>query len=583
MEKIKLLIADDVPQTRKDIIRLLYFEDDMEVLGEAADGIEALKRISELGPDVVLMDINMPQMDGISATERICRLYPTVAVVIISIQGEPEYMKKAMFAGARDYLVKPLSSEEMASSIRNVYKQLKQRARQAQSYTVDTPEYGEQTSSGVESHHYNSLPSVYGDERPPQYNLPHKVDYQHMNQGKGTKIEGTVSQPRKYYRETESQHTLSHNAGSKYQGMPEEDMDDVSTHPQLDYSELTPQHDFAQTEKRQHPVQPESEQVTETPATSPVQRQQQNISKPAPQPDSMQKEQQKLAPPPAAEKAPAASSVQRQEKPGSTADEKPLGLVTTVFCGKGGVGKTTLATNLAVVLAQNGKKRVALIDLDLQFGDIAVMLNLNDGKTVSELVREQETVSVEVLENYMLRHFTGIDILPAPVFPQHAEYVTSDHVEKIITCLKQVYDYIIVDTSPMFHDLNLQALDMSDQILLVVTRDISTIKNAKSSLNILDSLNYREKIRVVLNRCDQDLGVDVADLEKGLEIVVSHQIPSDERTAVSAINKGVPVVLSNSSSELAKSFRRMSERMVSGKRLPQEKQNKPLINRIFSL
>jgi pilus assembly protein CpaE len=469
MEKITILVADDVPQTRKDITRLLYFEEDMDVIGEAGDGVEALQKIGDLKPDVILMDINMPQMDGIAATERICELYPTVAVVIISIQGEPEYMKKAMFAGARDYLVKPLSSEEMANSIRNVYRQQKQRTRVSQVYTPPQPPQHETMQ-------------YVAEEKP-----------------------SMMAQP----------------AASS----PPQDL-------------MLPQKAITVENKTEAPAAPSA-----VPAVIP----------------------------------------QESHNAGQH-DEKPLGMVTTVFCGKGGVGKTTLATNLAVVLSQSGKKKVALIDLDLQFGDIAVMLNLTDGKTICELVREHETFSSEILQNYMLRHFTGIDILPAPVLPQHAEYVNPEHIEAIIKCLKQNYDYIIVDTSPMFHDINLQALDMSEQILLVVTRDIATIKNAKTSLNILDSLNYRERVRLVLNRSDQDLGVDIPDLEKGLEIVVSHQIPGDERTVVSAINKGVPVILSNSSSDIAKSFRRMSERMVSGKRLPvPEKQNKPLINRIFSL
>ncbi len=484
MKKITILVADDVPQTRKDITRLLYFEEDMEVIGEAGDGVDALQKIAALKPDVVLMDINMPQMDGIAATERICEQHPQVAVVIISIQGEPEYMKKAMFAGARDYLVKPLSSEEMAGSIRNVYRQQRQRAMKAQAQ--------EHTQPAVE-------PEV------------------------------------KQYSKEESQGR---------------------------YSE----------EPRQASPQREAWEIRNEPAAETFT---QNATPTATEPP----EPTPAATPPAFKQPP-----HEESRISSINEEKPLGLVTTVFCGKGGVGKTTLATNLAVVLAQNGKKKVALLDLDLQFGDISVMLNLNDGKTISELVLENETLDAQVLENYMIRHFTGIDILPAPVLPQHAEYVTSEHVEKIINCLKKNYDFIIIDTSPMFHDINLQALDMSDQIMLVVTRDISTIKNAKTSLNILDSLDYREKVRLVLNRCDQDLGVDIPDLEKGLEIVVSHQIPGDERTVVTAINKGVPVVLSNSSSDIAKSFRRMSERIVSGKRhTTQDKQNKPLINRIFSL
>lgn len=425
MEKIKLLVVDDIAQTRKDIIRLLYFEDDMDVVGEAGNGEEALAKIGELQPDVVLMDINMPQMDGITATEKAGQLYPQTAVVIISIQGESEYLKKAMVAGARDYLVKPLSSEEMAGTIRNVYKQKR------------------------------CMPLVQGPEVVP-----------------GSQVKPPAGQ-----------------AG--------------------------------------------------------------------------------ISGPPA---------------PQTQAEEKPLGHVSVLFCGKGGAGKTTIATNLAVVLAQQEKKRVALVDYDLQFGDISVMLNLTEGQNIGELAKESGELSVEMIESYMTRHFSGVDILPAPLFPQEAEYVTPRHAEQILRLLKASYDYIIVDTAPIFDEINLQALDMADQVFLVVTRDIATIKNAKTSLTILESLNYREKIRVVLNRSDQDLGVEIADLEKGLEITVSHQVTSDEKAVISAINKGVPAVISHPATEISRSFRRLGERMVNGRRVTSsDRQGKGMISRIFSL
>ncbi|MCR3921645.1 MAG: response regulator, partial [Firmicutes bacterium] len=440
MEKIKLLVVDDIAQTRKDIVRLLYFEDDMQVVAEAADGNEALKKIAELQPDVVLMDINMPHMDGITATERACQLYPHVAVVIISIQGESEYLKKAMVAGAREYLVKPLSSDEMAVTIRSVYKQQKLR--------------------GGHSYELEPLPAVIKQERV----APAAVDT----------------------------------------------------------------------------VQP----ITVAPGA--------NVPS-APL----------ISPPPATNTTSTVTAAVKQ----SIQTEQPLGNVTLVFSGKGGIGKTTIAANLAVVLAQNEKKKVALVDFDLQFGDISVMLNLNDGNNISDLVQATDTIGEEILADYLIRHFTGIDILPAPLFPQDAEYVTSEHTEMILQLLKKNYDYIVVDTAATFHEINLQAMEIADQILLVVTRDIAAIKNAKTSLNIMESLQYRNKIRVVLNRSDQDLGVEVADLEKGLEITVSHQVNGDEKSVISAINKGVPVVVSQPSADISKSLRRLGDRIANGRRV----------------
>ncbi|NLM46388.1 MAG: response regulator [Firmicutes bacterium] len=425
MEKIKVLVVDDVPQTRKDIIRLLYFEEDMQVVGEAGDGKEALQKIAELAPDVVLMDINMPVMDGITAAEKVSLLYPRTAVIIVSIQGETEYLKKAMVAGARDYLVKPLSSEEMAITIRSVHRQkMLQNSREKQDLFTEDLSF-----AGVKN----------GGQAP----------------GDG---------------------------GTK---------------------------------------------------------------------------------------------VQEAKQPGQ---------ILVIFSGKGGVGKTTVATNLAVVLAQQEKKKVALLDFDLQFGDISVLLNLNDGGNISELVRQADPITPEALDGYLIRHITGIDILPAPLFPQDAEYVSPAHTEIILSLLRQSYDYLVVDTPSVFNDITLQALEAADQILLLVTRDIAAIKNAKTTLNILESLDLREKVRIVLNRSDQDLGVDIPDLEKGLEITVAHQIVSDEKAVISAINKGIPVVISQASAEIARSFRRLGERTVNGRRLTlADKQGKSLITRIFSL
>ena len=224
-----------------------------------------------------------------------------------------------------------------------------------------------------------------------------------------------------------------------------------------------------------------------------------------------------------------------------------------------------------------------MVDYDLQFGDIAVMLNLRDGNNISDLVQSTEKITAADLADYVIRHFSGIDILPAPLFPQDAEYVTAEHTETILQLLKQQYDYVIVDTASIFNDINLQALEAAELILLVVARDIPTIKNAKTSLNILETLNYREKIRVVLNRSNQDLGVDIPDLETGLEITVAYQIVSDEKTVISAINKGAPVTVSHAGAEISRDLRRLGERIATGQRLASAEKQKGLITRIFSL
>src|SRR5690242_15471783 len=120
-DQIRVLIVDDIPETRDHLSKLLGFESDIEVIGAAASGREAIELASKLLPDVVLMDINMPDMDGISATERLSAEVPTAAVVMMSVQGEADYLRRSMLAGAREFLVKPFSSDELTASIRQVY------------------------------------------------------------------------------------------------------------------------------------------------------------------------------------------------------------------------------------------------------------------------------------------------------------------------------------------------------------------------------------------------------------------------------------------------------------------------------
>src|SRR5215831_1042060 len=120
-DQIRVLIVDDIPETRDHLTKLLGFESDIEVVGSAASGTEAISMASQMLPDVVLMDINMPDMDGIAATEKLSTQVPTASVVMMSVQGEADYLRRSMLAGAREFLVKPFSSDELTASIRQVY------------------------------------------------------------------------------------------------------------------------------------------------------------------------------------------------------------------------------------------------------------------------------------------------------------------------------------------------------------------------------------------------------------------------------------------------------------------------------
>lgn len=403
MDKIRVLIADDTAETRENIKRLLLFEKDMEVVDEATTGEEAVKLAEHLLPDVILMDINMPGLDGISATELISSRIPQVSIIIMSVQRECEYVKKAMYVGARDFLAKPFTIQELTDTIRKVYSKEQNRYR---NMTINTD------------------PAV-------------KVS-------------------------TESQ-------------------------------------------------------------------------------------------------------------------------IITVFSTKGGVGKSTIASNLAVSIYQQTRKKVALLDLDLQFGDIAIMFNILPKHTISEIVQETDSLDIDLLESYFVKHSTGISVLPAPTKPENAELVSGAHVEKILQVLKENYDYVIIDTPSLFDETTLVALDMSTQILLLVTLELPTIKNVKVSIDVLDSLHLKDKVKMVLNMSSDDLGIKPTEIERSLNCVLTSNIPSDNKTVITSVNKGVPFVTSHIGAKITDALQDLGARVTRLDDGAQKRKNKKgLFTKIFS-
>jgi pilus assembly protein CpaE len=370
MKKIKVLIVDDIDATRNSICQLMEFHSEATIVGQAANAKEAIAQAKALTPDVILMDINMPGMDGIAATEILAMEAPNAAIIIMSVQGEQEYLRRAMIAGAKNYLVKPFTGDELLQAVQQVY--------------------------------------VTGQKR---LNLVHS--------------------------------------------------------------------------------------------------------------DS------------------------------STAQ---LGKVITVFSTKGGIGKTTIATNLAVALGTNKAIKVGIIDVDLQFGDVALFLNLIPRATIADLVQDLENLDEQLLAGYLTAYSDNVKVLAAPSRPEQAEGITGAHLVQILHNMRMIFDYVIIDTAPAFNDVMLAVLDAADQVLVVSSMDLPTIKNVKICLEIMESLHYsEEKIKLVLNRADSDGGMELGEVEASLHRSFDATLPSDGKTVVTAVNRGIPFVISNPNTPVAQS------------------------------
>jgi pilus assembly protein CpaE len=385
-DRIRVLIVDDIPETRDHLAKLLGFEPDIEVVGSAASGTEAIAQATKLLPDVILMDINMPDMDGITATERLSSQVPTAAVVMMSVQGEADYLRRSMLAGAREFLVKPFSSDELTASIRQLYSREKEKAGRA-------------------------------------------------------------------------------------------------------------------------------------------------VATAAP----------RSAEPPA------------------------LGSVVAVFSPKGGVGRTTIAVNLAVIAAAELDKKVVLVDGSFQFGDVAVLLNLNPkDKSMFELVSDLEAGGdIDAVDTYTVAHSSGLHVVLAPPSPEMADVITPASVKRVVESLRQRYDLVVIDCAAWFNDTTLGILDLADIVLTVLTLEITSIKNIRLFLEVAEKLGYDDKVRLVLNRADTTLGIRVADVEHSIGRKVDNTIVSDGRAVVYALNRGVPFVISNREAQVSQDVFRLATAITS--------------------
>ena len=228
---------------------------------------------------------------------------------------------------------------------------------------------------------------------------------------------------------------------------------------------------------------------------------------------------------------------------GASQESRPEGRVTTVFSAKGGCGKTTSATNIAVLLAAGGRERVCLVDLDLAFGDVAIALQLVPTRTVVDAVAMAGSLDAQGVSSLITPHSPGLDTLCAPLEPGEADRIPVTVVSELIQVLRGMYDHVVIDTPPAFTEHVLASFDVSDNFVLLATLDIPALKNLRLTLDMLTLLGYpKENWLIVLNRSDSKVGLSVSDVEQSLKCPIAAQVPSS-RAVSASINKGVPIVL----------------------------------------
>jgi pilus assembly protein CpaE len=238
----------------------------------------------------------------------------------------------------------------------------------------------------------------------------------------------------------------------------------------------------------------------------------------------------------------------------------------SVFAPKGGVGKTTIAFNLAVALAQQGQKTV-LIDGSIQFGDLRALLKVPvDAPSILDLPTDR--IAESDLGDVLWRDPSGIDILLAPPRIEMAEMLTARDVEKILSLLKRVYACIVIDMSSQLNDINLAFLDASDSIIEIVTYDSTTIHSTMAIADTFRAIGYpASKVRYLINRSDSSGGIDPADLERALGRVPEHKVISDGRLVVQSNNEGVPFVLASPTAPISQDINRTATELLNAGRM----------------
>jgi pilus assembly protein CpaE len=237
-----------------------------------------------------------------------------------------------------------------------------------------------------------------------------------------------------------------------------------------------------------------------------------------------------------------------------------MGRLCCFYGAKGGVGTTTIAINSAIALAAQMRRRVGLIDANLQFGDMRVFLDLGlDTASIVNAISEPD-LDAELLKRLMVNHHSGIHLLLAPPTPEAADIVVERQrsdpaaLTNILNLSRKLYDYTVVDMAKSIDDFNLQLFDEADLIFVVMTADLSCLKNVRLVLETMDSLGYeRAKVQLVLNRSNAYTGINVSNAESALGHQIDYQVINEYRGAISSLNSGEPFMYSRPDGPLGQS------------------------------
>ena len=233
--------------------------------------------------------------------------------------------------------------------------------------------------------------------------------------------------------------------------------------------------------------------------------------------------------------------------------------IVACYSPKGGVGKTTLAVNLAYALATMNKK-IALIDLSLQFGEVGVFLDIAKGDTIADMV-EEHSFELSTIKSYLIRHQSGIQVMLSSSSPEYAELIQPMHVNAILSSLRTEFDYVVVDMGVAFGDCAIAAMETADTILLVVNEDIASLHDAKRSIKVLEALNQQDKLKIVVNK-EGISTITVKNVANLLEATPVLVIPYDLKSAMLAVNRGIPMLSCAPNSKASKEIRNYARNLI---------------------